>query len=92
MQIFYSAHRAWITCLRQTACVQHDTAGSREARGYVLTMESVEESFSTFLSERFPPNAKRSTSGPVFWEDFGRRVIQVLRDPAAGDKNLRFFI
>ena len=50
----------------------------------------MEESFSTFLSERFPPNAKRSTSG-VFRADFGRRIIQALRDPAAGDKNLRFF-
>ena len=69
----------------------YDTAGSRVAHGCVQRMESVEESFNTFLSERFPPNAKWSTSG-VFWAKFGRQVIQVLRGPAVGDKNLWFFI
>ena len=60
-----------------TWCNIYDTAGSREAGGCVQRMESAEESFSAFLSERFPPNVKQSTSG-VFLAEFGCQVIQVL--------------
>ncbi len=47
----------------------------------------MEESFNTFLSERIPPDSKRSTSG-VIQAAFGERIIRVLKDPSAGDKNL----
>jgi len=54
-------------------------------------MATTEESFNTFLSERFPPDAKRSTSG-VMRASFGERIIRMLKDPQAGDKNLRFYV
>ena len=49
----------------------------QRGRWCVQRMESAEESFSAFLSERFPPNVKQSTSG-VFLAEFGCQVIQVL--------------
>ena len=60
-------------------CNIYNTAGSREAGGCVQRMENVEESFNAFLSECFPPNTKRSTSG-VFLAEFGCQVNQVFQD------------
>ena len=61
-------------CQRTYMYAHYGTAGSREAGDCVQRMESTEESFSAFLSERFPPNVKRSTSG-IFLAEFGRQVI-----------------
>ena len=64
-----------------------------QQRGTWLCTENVKHRgvLNEFLFEHFPSYAKRSTSG-VFWAEFGCQVIQVLRDQAAGDKNLLFFI
>ena len=51
----------------------------------------MEESFNSFLTERFPPDAKRGTSG-VIYAELGERIVRVLKDPTAGDKNLRFYV
>ena len=64
-----------------------------QQRGTWLCTENVKHRgvLNEFLFEHFPSYAKWSTSG-VFWAEFGCQVIQVLRDQAAGDKNLLFFI
>ena len=51
----------------------------------------MEDSFNSFLTERFPPDGKRGTSG-VIRAALGERIIRVLKDPTAGDKNLRFYV
>ena len=51
----------------------------------------MEESFNTFILERFPPDAKRSTSR-VIRASFGEKIVRVLKDSSAGDKNLHHFV
>ena len=54
-------------------------------------MEEVQESFHSFLLERFPPDAKRSTSA-VIRASFDEMIVGVLKDPASADKSIRFFV
>ena len=51
----------------------------------------MEDSFNTFLTDRYPPDAKRGTSG-VIRASLGEKIVRVLKDPTAGDKNLRFYV
>ena len=51
----------------------------------------MQEAFEQFLSERFPLEAKRGMSG-VIRAAFGQSIIHALKDPAAVDKNLRFYV
>ena len=50
-----------------------------------------EAEFDRYIQERFPTAGKRSTSG-IIRRSFGAKIAEVLRNPAAGDKNLRFYI
>ena len=51
-----------------------------------------EAKFKQYLEERFPAAAgKRSTSG-IIRTSFGAKIAEVVRNPAAGDKNLRLYI
>lgn len=54
-------------------------------------MEEMKKTFQSFLSERFPPDGKRDTSG-VITATFGETIICALKNPAAADKSLRFYI
>ena len=54
-------------------------------------MEEMEKTFQSFLSERFPPDGKRHTSD-VITATFGETIICALKNPAAADKSLRFYI
>ena len=51
----------------------------------------MQEVFKRFVSERFPVDAKRGTSG-VVRAAFAQKIIHALKDPAAVDKNLRFYV
>ena len=50
----------------------------------------MEAEFGKYLEERFPSTDKR-TSG-VIRASFGGRIIAVVWDPTAGDKNMRFYV
>ena len=50
-----------------------------------------EEDVQSFLSECFPPDSKRDTSG-VITATFGETIIHALNNPAAVDKSLCFYI
>ena len=50
----------------------------------------MEAEFGKYLEERFPSADKR-TSG-VIRASFGARIIAVVRDPTAGDKNMKFYV
>ena len=47
--------------------------------------------FEAFLSERFPSNSKRSTSGEIR-ASFGEEIVGALKSPANVDKSLRFYM
>ena len=51
----------------------------------------MEAELNSYVEERFPSGEKRKTSG-VFWASFRARIVDVLRNPASGDKNLRFYV
>ena len=53
--------------------------------------DSRKKEFEDYITERFPPGSKRSTSGVVY-AAFGKKVATCLKDPTAGDKNFRFWI
>ena len=50
-----------------------------------------EAEFKRYLEERFPADAKRSTSG-IITSSFGARIAEVVRNPTTGDKNIRFYV
>ena len=55
-------------------------------------MSRVSESeFDAFLSEKFPPNGKRVTSG-VYYSAFGGSVKQSLQNPVSCNTKMRQFI
>ena len=53
--------------------------------------DSRKREFDEYVSERFPPGSKRSTSG-VIYTAFGKKVAAILKDPTTGDKNIRFWV
>ena len=50
-----------------------------------------EAEFNRYLEERFPTDAKRSTNG-IFRSSFGARIADIVRNPTAGDKNIRCYV
>ena len=51
----------------------------------------MQEAFEGFVSEQFPVDAIRGKSG-VIRAVFAQKVMHALKDPAAVDKNLRFYV
>ena len=56
-----------------------------------LRMEKHKIDFQSFLSEKFPPDSKRGTSG-TYYPKFGERIKATIKDPSTADKNLRFYV
>ena len=53
--------------------------------------DSRKREFDEYVSQRFPPGSKRSTSG-VIYTAFGKKVAEILKDPTTGDKNIWFWV
>ncbi len=49
------------------------------------------ESFQEYLSEKFPADGKRNTSG-VIHGSIAVRIKEALKDPSTADKNFRFYV
>lgn len=58
-------------------------------RGCCAMVNVVE--FSTFLSELFPTDAKRSMSGE-FYKAFGDKLIDIIKNTASAAKHLHFLV
>lgn len=51
----------------------------------------MQEAFDQFMLERFPLDAKRSSSG-VVRAAFAEKIRHALKNPTAVDKNFRFYV